>query len=109
MSLDAKDASVEIVGWIRELYGPPEQATLGGILGGAIFKAVLRSAGYAIVPLEPSVRMEAAYRRGWFRSFFARATRLLLKQRCLKLLRYLHPAIRGLWRTFMHWLRKDPQ
>ena len=108
MSLDAKDASVEIVGWIRELYGPPEQATLGGILGGAIFKAVLRSAGYAIVPLEPSVRMEAAYRRGWFKSFDTRY-KALVEAALPEAPPLPAPGNPGTVEDFHSLVRKDPQ
>lgn len=76
--LDAKQASVELVGYVTNVLNPPSQgAELGDILGAYIFKAVLRDAGYAIVPLTPSRDMEQAYRSSWLRSFKARYQALL--------------------------------
>jgi hypothetical protein len=73
MPLDAKEASIEIVGYIENVMrAPPGGTQLGDILGAYIFKAVLREAGYAIVPLAPDAVMARSFRKGWFRSFEAR-------------------------------------
>jgi hypothetical protein len=78
MPLDAKQASVEIAGYIKNVLEPPRGgASLSDILGAYIFKSVLREAGYVIVPIAPNVEMELAYRKGWFRSFADRYGSLL--------------------------------
>jgi hypothetical protein len=76
--IDAKDASVEIAQYIRAIMSPPpEGAPVGDILGAYIFRAVLRDAGYAVVPLVPDSGMKAAFRTGWFKSFRHRYGALL--------------------------------
>jgi hypothetical protein len=58
---------------LRDLFRPgPGGAQLHSIVGAYILKAHLRDAGFAIVPLTPTLEMEAAFRRGWFRGFWGR-------------------------------------
>jgi hypothetical protein len=76
--VDAKIAAEELTTYLRDvMYPPPGGASLGAILGAHIFKAVLRDAGYAIVPLSPTPEMKAAFRRGWLRHFAKRYAALL--------------------------------
>src|SRR5215212_10039378 len=76
--LDAQQASVEITGYIRAILGPsPGEATLGDILGAYIFKARLREAGFAIMPILPTADMKKAFKSGWFKSFKARYEELV--------------------------------
>ena len=49
----------------------------GSIFGAYIFNSVLHEAGYAIVPLSPTPRMKACFRRGWFRDFRTRYAAML--------------------------------
>ncbi len=78
MPLDAKQASVEITGYIKNVLKPPAGgAQLGDILGAYIFKAVLRDAGYAIVPIAPNDDMKRAFKDGWFKSFRTRYEALI--------------------------------
>jgi len=65
---DAKAAALELTDYVLEVLHPPANgASLSAILGAYIFKAILRDAGYAIVPLAPTPRLVSAFRRGWFR------------------------------------------
>jgi hypothetical protein len=70
---DAEAAASELTANVKEVMLPPEDgASLGAVLGAYTFKAVLRDAGYAIVPLAPTPGMVSAFRRGWFRNFSQR-------------------------------------
>lgn len=76
--VDAKIAAGELTTYLRDVMDPPPGgAQLGSILGAYIFKAVLRDAGYAIVPLSPTPEMKAAFGRGWLRRFAKRYAALL--------------------------------
>jgi hypothetical protein len=67
---DAEAAAAELTAYVKEVLLPPQGgASLGAILGAYIFKAILRDAGYAIVPLAPTHGMASAFRRRWFRTF----------------------------------------
>jgi hypothetical protein len=71
-------ASIEIAAYIKEVLEPPTTgATLGAIVGAYVFKAALRKAGYAVVPLTPTAEMRRAFKQGWGRGFMERYASML--------------------------------
>jgi hypothetical protein len=69
-SFDAKRASLELTSYIRDVFSPPDDgAPMKSVLGAYILKSMLKSAGYAIVPLKPTELMEKAFYTGSFRTF----------------------------------------
>jgi hypothetical protein len=70
---DAKRAALELTSYIRDVFSPPPGgAPLGSVLGAHVFKSILKSAGYAIVPLKPTSLMQSAFYTGSFRTFETR-------------------------------------
>lgn len=75
---DAKDAAADFAHYLRELFHPPRGgAQLSSILGAYILKAVLRDAGFAIVPINPRPGMQGAFRKGLFKPFHERYDAML--------------------------------
>jgi hypothetical protein len=74
----AKMPQPSLAWYLGEIFTPaPNGAALGSILGAYIYKGVLRDRGFAIVPLNPSHEMQAAFQRGWFKPFHARYAALI--------------------------------
>jgi hypothetical protein len=60
----------ELARCANDVVVPPKgQADLGAILIGYRFKGILEQYNLALVPMEPTVEMQMAWTRGWFRSF----------------------------------------
>jgi hypothetical protein len=51
---------------------PPGGPDLGAILIRGQFEAVLAEYGLVLMPLHPGDKVERAFRKGWFRSFWTR-------------------------------------
>jgi hypothetical protein len=79
--IDAQIAAVELTAYLDAALHPKAPQKMqrakailgtrmsGAIIGALIFKAILRDAGYAIVPLAPTPDMVSAFKRNWFRKF----------------------------------------
>ena len=75
---DDEAAALKLTDYILEVLHPPAKgASVRAHLGAHIFKAILRDAGYAIVPLTPTTSMVSAFRRGWFRKISDRYDAML--------------------------------
>src|SRR5215203_7560365 len=75
---DAMKSAVHFAAELKEVFqSPDEGASPSAILGVAIVTAILREAGFVILPLNPTLEMERAFQKGWFRSFFKRYASML--------------------------------